>query len=35
MKLEFPRQIFKKIHKHQFSQKSIQWEPSCSMQLDR
>jgi hypothetical protein len=35
MNLEFSRQIFEKIHKHQISWKSVQWEPSCSMRTDR
>jgi len=35
MKLEFPRQIFKKILKCQIAWKFVQWEPSCSMRKDR
>jgi len=34
MKLEFSRQIFGKILKHQISWKSVQLEPSCSMRTD-
>jgi hypothetical protein len=33
-KLEFFRQIFEKTRKYQISWKSVQWEPSCSMQTD-
>ena len=35
MKLEFYLHIFKKILKYQISQKSVQWELSCSMLTDR
>ena len=31
MKLEFSRQIFEKILKHQISWKSVQWESNCSI----
>jgi len=34
MKLEFSRQIFKKILKYQISSKSVQWEKSCSTRTD-
>ena len=34
MKLEFYKQIFEKILKHQISGNSVQWEPSCSMRTD-
>jgi hypothetical protein len=35
IKLEFSRQIFEKKLKCQVSSKSVQWEPSCSMRMDR
>jgi hypothetical protein len=35
MKLEFSWQIFEKIsNTYQFSSKSVQWEPSCSIRTD-
>jgi hypothetical protein len=34
MKLEFLLPDFRKILKNQFSLKSVQWEPSCSMRTD-
>jgi S-adenosylmethionine/arginine decarboxylase-like enzyme len=33
MKFELSQQIFEKL-KYQISWKSVQWEPSCSMQTD-
>ena len=35
MKFKFSRQILEKIIKYKISRKSVQWEPSCSMQTDR
>jgi hypothetical protein len=35
MNLEFSRQIFEKILTYQIICKSVQWEPSCSMRVDR
>jgi hypothetical protein len=34
MKLEFSQKIFLEKLKYQTSWKSVQWEPSCSMQTD-
>ena len=34
MKLEFHQQIFEKKLKYLIYLKSVQWEPSCSMQTD-
>jgi len=36
IKLEFSQHIFeKKILKYQISQKSVQWEPSCSVRTEK
>jgi hypothetical protein len=35
MKLEISRRVFQKKFKHQIERKSVQWEPSRSMQTDR
>ena len=35
MKLEFCRQNFRKVLKCKISRKSVQWEPLCSMRIDR
>jgi hypothetical protein len=35
MKLQFSRQIFRKILKYKISQKSLQWAQNCSMRMDR
>jgi len=35
MKLHVYREIFEKIFKYQISRKSVQWEPICSMRMDR
>jgi hypothetical protein len=35
MKLEFSPQIFEKPSNIEFHEKPVQWEPSCSMRMDR
>jgi len=35
MKVEFASQIFEKSSNVKFQEKSVQWEPSCSMRTDR
>jgi len=35
MKTEFSRQIFEKQSNIKFHEKSVQWEPSCSMWTTR